>query len=172
MQYNFTEITLRCSPVNLLHIFRMPFYKNTSGRQLLYLVMSGNEFHNCASSDSKLLCLNLLTFRNENKEQYNISSWRARKYFFHLIFCPLFSVFFCFTLPKESILQIIKKCFLFHLKIYFCSRDNTFVVIFPFLSTVSRLRGSDETGIIMLSWIGFHKLANLSFWNNSETTLY
>ena len=69
LQYNFTEITLRCSPVNLLHIFRMPFYKNTSGRQLLYLVMSGNEFHNCASSDSKLLCLNLLTFRNEHKEQ-------------------------------------------------------------------------------------------------------
>ena len=31
------EITLRhgCSPENLLHIFRTPFYKNTSGRLLL-----------------------------------------------------------------------------------------------------------------------------------------
>ena len=34
---NFIEITLRygCSPVNLLHIFRTPFYKNTSGGLLL-----------------------------------------------------------------------------------------------------------------------------------------
>ena len=35
--YNFTEITLwhGCSPVNLLHIFRIPFPKNTSGWLLL-----------------------------------------------------------------------------------------------------------------------------------------
>ena len=35
--YNFTEIKLRheCSSVNLLHIFRIPFLKNTSGRLLL-----------------------------------------------------------------------------------------------------------------------------------------
>ena len=35
---NFIEITLRhgCSPVNLLHIFRTTFLKNTSGRLLLY----------------------------------------------------------------------------------------------------------------------------------------
>ena len=34
---NFIEIALRqgCSPVNLLHIFRTPFLKNTSGRLLL-----------------------------------------------------------------------------------------------------------------------------------------
>ena len=34
---NFIEITLRhgCSPVNLLHIFRTAFLKNTSGRLLL-----------------------------------------------------------------------------------------------------------------------------------------
>ena len=37
LQSNFIEITLRygCSPVNLLHIFRTPFYKNTSGWLLL-----------------------------------------------------------------------------------------------------------------------------------------
>ena len=37
LQRNFIEITLRygCSPVNLLHIFRTPFLKSTSGRLLL-----------------------------------------------------------------------------------------------------------------------------------------
>ena len=37
LQSNFIEITLRrgCSPVNLLHIFRTPFPKNTSGGLLL-----------------------------------------------------------------------------------------------------------------------------------------
>ena len=37
MQSNFIEITLRhgCSPVNLLHVFRAPFSKNTSGWLLL-----------------------------------------------------------------------------------------------------------------------------------------
>ena len=34
---NFIEITLRhgCSPVDLLHVFRIPFLKSTSGRHLL-----------------------------------------------------------------------------------------------------------------------------------------
>ena len=38
MQSNFFEITLRhgCSPVNLLHIFRTLFLKNTSGQLLLF----------------------------------------------------------------------------------------------------------------------------------------
>ena len=37
LQSNFIEITLRhgCSPVNLLHIFKTPFLKNTSGGLLL-----------------------------------------------------------------------------------------------------------------------------------------
>ena len=37
LQSNFFEIALRhgCSPANLLHIFRTPFPKNTSGRLLL-----------------------------------------------------------------------------------------------------------------------------------------
>ena len=37
LQSNFNEITLRhgCSLVNLLHIFRVPFLKNISGRLLL-----------------------------------------------------------------------------------------------------------------------------------------
>ena len=38
LQSKFIEITLRhgCSPVNLLHIFRTPFIKNTSGLLLLH----------------------------------------------------------------------------------------------------------------------------------------
>ena len=38
LQSTFIEIKLRhwCSPVNLLHIFRKPFLKNTSGWLLLY----------------------------------------------------------------------------------------------------------------------------------------
>ena len=39
---NFTEITLRhgCSPVNLLHIFRTSFPKNTSGQLLQQITKS------------------------------------------------------------------------------------------------------------------------------------
>ena len=39
LQSNFIEIARwhGCSPVNLLHIFRTPLLKNTSGRLLLYL---------------------------------------------------------------------------------------------------------------------------------------
>ena len=39
LQSNFIEIALWhwCSPTNLLHIFRAPFPKNTSGRLLLHL---------------------------------------------------------------------------------------------------------------------------------------
>ena len=37
LQRNFIEIALwhRCSPINLLHIIRTPFYRNTSGGLLL-----------------------------------------------------------------------------------------------------------------------------------------
>ena len=42
LQNNFIEITLRhgCSPVNLLHIFRTPFLKNTSGWLLVNYLLS------------------------------------------------------------------------------------------------------------------------------------
>ena len=43
LQSNFIKITLRheCSPVSLLHIFRTPFPKNTSGRLLLKILRRG-----------------------------------------------------------------------------------------------------------------------------------
>ena len=41
LQNNFIEISFwhRCLPVNLLHIFRIPFPKNNSGQLLLYLFL-------------------------------------------------------------------------------------------------------------------------------------
>ena len=41
LQSNFIEVTLRraCSPVNLLHIFRAPFLKNTSGGLLPHVAL-------------------------------------------------------------------------------------------------------------------------------------
>ena len=41
--WNFIEITLQhgCTPVNLLHIFRTPFLKNTSGGLLLKFTCYG-----------------------------------------------------------------------------------------------------------------------------------
>ena len=44
LQSNFFEIALRhgCSPVNLLHIFRTLFPKNTSERLLLYIFLCKN----------------------------------------------------------------------------------------------------------------------------------
>ena len=44
VQSNFIEITLRhgCSPVNLLHIFKTPFPRNTSGWLLLFFFSTLN----------------------------------------------------------------------------------------------------------------------------------
>ena len=56
LQNNFLEITLRhgCSPVNLQHIFRTPFTKNTSGR-LVFYIRSGksNQFQDLKILNSK-----------------------------------------------------------------------------------------------------------------------
>ena len=48
LQNNFIETTLRkgCCPVNLLHIFKTPFLKNTSEWLLLYLETVLNQFWN------------------------------------------------------------------------------------------------------------------------------
>ena len=63
LQSNFIEITLRhqCSPVNLLHVFRTPFRKNTSGCLLLH-----DWFSYKNSRKIKVLSLSLDTRRNLN----------------------------------------------------------------------------------------------------------
>ena len=50
LQSNFIEITRRygCSPVNLLHISRIPFFKNTSGSLLLNLPLISNSLESSA----------------------------------------------------------------------------------------------------------------------------
>ena len=42
---NFIEVTLRCgsSPVNLMHTFRSPFYSNTSGGLILFILLHVDE---------------------------------------------------------------------------------------------------------------------------------
>ena len=48
LQRIFIEITLRhgCSPVNLLHVFRTPFPRNTSGWLLLHIPIQSNTNRN------------------------------------------------------------------------------------------------------------------------------
>ena len=54
---NFIEITLRhgCTPVNLLHFFKTPFPKNTSGGLLLWF--SVNQLENNDTSATVGYCL-------------------------------------------------------------------------------------------------------------------
>ena len=51
--------------------------------------------------------------------------------------------------------MVCKKLFSFLKYSIFCKKFS--------LSRYSRLKGSDETGIIITSWIGMHKLANIIF---------
>ena len=53
-----------------------------------------------------------------------------------------------------------EKCFLFHLESSFCSQDIQVLVIFPFLSTLSRLKKTNGSGIIydVMNW---HKFADV-----------
>ena len=71
LQSNFIEITLRygCSPVNLLHIFRTPFPKNTSGRLLLFIK---DFFRKCDKICRKLHCW---CYCNYNNAFSQIFSW-------------------------------------------------------------------------------------------------
>ena len=63
LQSNFIEMALRhgCSPVNLLHIFRTPFPRNTSGWLLLLFQSSSNSFRKSIPAG-----IYLLKFKNRN----------------------------------------------------------------------------------------------------------
>ena len=81
LQSNFIEIALRhgCSPVNLLHIFRTPFSRNTSGWLLLksivllyysiFKVMSNGSLNLRHQSN----CTNIL--RKSHRIARNVFSW-------------------------------------------------------------------------------------------------
>ena len=53
---DFIEITFRLggSPVNLQHILRTPFYKNTCGGLLLHLAVISNLFYLCQIKKQRL----------------------------------------------------------------------------------------------------------------------
>ena len=81
---NFIEITLRhrCSPVNLMHIFRTPFLKNTSGGLLLVLLLQ------------KLISV------REMFETIFFQVLRVASYQNYLLW-PILFVFFCFCRHKS-----------------------------------------------------------------------
>ena len=65
------------------------------------------------------------------------------------------AIFIKFLFFQQMIaFQSIWKCFLFHLKSSFRSRDVQFFVFFPLLSTLSRLKRTNGSGIIydVMNW--------------------
>ena len=94
------SITFRhgCSPVNLLHVFRTPFFKNTSGRLLLFIFYSARLSSNsyweknisCLSSPSEVfLRKDVLKICSKFAKQlyWNCTSVRV----FFLQICCIFS---------------------------------------------------------------------------------
>ena len=63
LQSNIIKITLRhgCSPVNLVHIFRTPFLRNTQGWLLLYLV--------------SVVCYFMLLSKNNFQVSFHVQDW-------------------------------------------------------------------------------------------------
>ena len=63
LQSNIIQITLRhgCSPVNLVHIFRTPFLRNTQGWLLLYLV--------------SVVCYFMLLSKNNFQVSFHVQDW-------------------------------------------------------------------------------------------------
>ena len=72
---NFIEITLRhgCSPVNLLHIFRILFLKNTSGQLLLIDVLSAEDLDFIKIKKPKGIVLHSF-FTYHNKKPQHLST--------------------------------------------------------------------------------------------------
>ena len=72
---NFIEITLRhgCSPVNLLHIFRILFLKNTSGQLLLIDVLSVEDLDFIKIKKPKDIVLHSF-FTYHNKKPQHLST--------------------------------------------------------------------------------------------------
>ena len=73
--------------------------------------------------------------------------------------CPPFFIkmFFTDDSPSKTI-----NIFLFHRKISFRFRDIQTFAIF-FLSALSRFKRKNESGKIMMSWIGLHELVDVNF---------
>ena len=70
LQSNFIEIALRhgYSPLNLLHIFRTPFSKNTSGLLLLFLTVHF-VLHNLIKRPKTVVCLKYITTVSKDSDK-------------------------------------------------------------------------------------------------------
>ena len=91
---NLIEITLRhgCSPVNLLHIFRTPFPRNTSGWLLLRILhplyhskIIGHIFKNkqinkrvCIHESIRLIIIKMKIKMKNRSQRYDINTPRSR----------------------------------------------------------------------------------------------
>ena len=66
LQNSFIEITLRdgCSPVNLMHIFRTPFLKNTSGWLLLRKAQQVASAHSVINNWNVLKSSYIIAYQN------------------------------------------------------------------------------------------------------------
>ena len=93
----------------------------------------------------KTFLANLDQNQGQNITQ-NILIWYSLK-----VSSANFYKIFIFSL-NDSPSKTVKKCFLFHLKISFCSQDFVFS-IFPFFSTISRFKRKNESRIIyIVNW--------------------
>ena len=66
----------------------------------------------------------------------------------HFAYLKLVSAIFIKCLFFHQPIKIYEKCFLFNLKSSFRSQDIQIFVFFPFLSTLSRLKRTNGSGII------------------------
>ena len=99
-----------------------------------------------------------------------INSAKCNFNFLKLVSAIFYQIFIFFT--KWQPLKNYEKCFLFHLKISFCSQDIKFFVIFSLPFCTSRYKRTNGCGIIynVMNWLT--ETCRCSFWNNSKTTLY
>ena len=109
--FNFIEIALRhkCSPVNLLHIFKTPFSRNTFGWLLLYnidLHLANRDQHNTLENQTNIQ-------QQKNKiwtilTQHWLKSWCVYIQVLHTNIDTVFmkrivhSMFFCFMIGQKK----------------------------------------------------------------------
>ena len=82
------------------------------------------------------------------------------------------AIFYIFIFSQnDSPYKTMKNVFLFHLKSFFFVLEIFKFLFFPFLSTFSRLKKSNGSGIIydVMNWLAL--ICKCNFWNNSKTAL-
>ena len=84
--------------------------------------------------------------------------------------CVLY--FFIFLSNDSRSKKLWKMLFIPSTKLFSFSRYSDFCNFFPSLTTFSIFKRTNGSGIIMMSWVCLHKLADAIFWKNSNTALY